>query len=141
MNKIDLNILEKKAASLFFENKKKTYNIKQIKFFLNVTIDSIYIKDLLRNLFLKKCINIDEHDKYSFNKSSVFLVGIIGKRKGKLIDLQSSAELEIGRKESAGFFENDTVYYSINKKGKVNILSIKKEQIKSLLERLKLIKT
>ena len=53
MNKIDLNILEKKAASLFFENKKKTYNIKQIKFFLNVTIDSIYIKDLLRNLFLK----------------------------------------------------------------------------------------
>ena len=66
------------------------------------------------------------HDKYSFNKSSVFLVGIIGKRKGKLIDLQSSAEIEISRKESAGFFENDTVYYSINKKGKVNILSIKK---------------
>ena len=126
MNKIDLNILEKKAASLFFENKKKTYNIKQIKFFLNVTIDSIYIKDLLRNLFLKKCINISDHDKYSFNKRSVFLVGIIGKRKGKLIDLQSSAELEISRKESAGFFENDTVYYSINKKGKVNILSIKK---------------
>ena len=111
MNKIDLNILEKKAASLFFENKKKSYNIKQIKFFLNVTIDSIYIKDLLRNLFLKKCINISEHDKYSFNKSSVFLVGILGKRKGKLIDLQSSSELEISRKESAGFFENDTVYY------------------------------
>ena len=126
MNKIDLNILEKKAASLFFENKKKTYNIKQIKFFLNVTIDSIYIKDLLRNLFLKKCINISEHDKFSFNQSSVFLVGTIGKRKSKLIDLQSSAELEISRKESAGFFENDTVYYSINKKGKVNILSIKK---------------
>ena len=95
MNKIDLNILEKKAASLFFENKKKTYNIKQIKFFLNVTIDSIYIKDLLRNLFLKKCINISEHDKYSFNKNTVFLAGIIGKRKSKLIDLQSSAELEI----------------------------------------------
>ena len=126
MNKIDLNILEKKAASLFFENKKKTYNIKQIKFFLNVEIDSIYIKDLLRNLFLKKCINISEHDKYSFNKSSVFLVGTIGKRKAKLIDLQSSAELEISRKESTGFFENDTVYYSINKKGKVNVLSIKK---------------
>ena len=126
MNRIDLNILEKKAASLFFENKKKTYNIKQIKFFLNVEIDSIYIKDLLRNLFLKKCINISEHDKYSFNKSSVFLVGTIGKRKAKLIDLQSSAELEISRKESTGFFENDTVYYSINKKGKVNVLSIKK---------------
>ena len=126
MNKIDLNILEKKVASLFFENKKKTYNIKQIKFFLNVEIDSIYIKDLLRNLFLKKCINISKHDKYSFNKSSVFLVGTIGKRKAKLIDLQSSAELEISRKESTGFFENDTVYYSINKKGKVNILSIKK---------------
>ena len=126
MNKIDLNILEKKVASLFFENKKKTYNIKQIKFFLNVTIDSIYIKDLLRNLFLKKCINISEHDKYGFNKNTVFLAGIIGKRKGKLIDLQSSAELEISRKESAGFFENDTVYYSINKKGKVNVLSIKK---------------
>ena len=125
MNNIDLNILEKKAASLFFENKKKTYNIKQIKFFLNVKIDSIYIKDLLRNLFHKKCINITEHDKYSFNKSSVFLVGIIGKRKGKLIDLQSSSELEISRKESVGFFENDKVYYSINKKGKVNILSIK----------------
>ena len=53
MNRIDLNILEKKVACLFFENKKKTYNIKQIKFFLNVKIDSIYIKDLLRNLFLK----------------------------------------------------------------------------------------
>ena len=85
MNKIDLNILEKKVASLFFENKKKTYNIKQIKFFLNVDIDSIYIKDLLRNLYIKKCINISEHDKYSFNKNSVFLVGIIGKRKSMLI--------------------------------------------------------
>ena len=126
MNRIDLNILEKKAARLFFENKKKTYNIKQIKFFLNVKIDSIYIKDLLRNLLLKKCINIKEHDKYSFNKSLVFLVGIIGKRKIKLIDLESSAELDISRKESAGFFENDEVYYSINKKGKVNILSVKK---------------
>ena len=81
---------------------------------------------MLRNLYIKKCINISEHDKYSFNKNLVFLVGIIGKRKGKLIDLQSSAELEISRKESAGFFVNDTVYYSINKKGKVNILSIKK---------------
>ncbi len=126
MNRIDLNILEKKAARLFLENKKKTYNIKQIKFFLNVKIDSIYIKDLLRNLFLKNCININEHDKYSFNKSLVFLVGIIGKRKIKLIDLESSAELDISRKESAGFFENDEVYYSINKKGKVNILSVKK---------------
>ena len=79
----------------------------------------------MRNLFLKKCINITEHDKYSFNKNSVFLVGIIGKRKSKLIDLQSSAELDISRKEGSGFFEKDTVYYSINKKGKVNILSIK----------------
>ena len=113
-------------ARLFFENKKKTYNIKQIKFFLDVKIDSIYIKDLLRNLFKKKCININEHDKYSFNKNLVFLVGIIGKRKIKLIDLESSAELDISRKESAGFFENDEVYYSINKKGKVNILSVKK---------------
>ena len=104
MNKIDLNILEKKVASLFFENKKKTYNIKQIKFFLNVEIDSIYIKDLLRNLFLNKCININEHDKYTFNKSLVFFIGIIGKRKDKLIDLQSSAELEINTKESVGFF-------------------------------------
>ena len=68
MNKINLNILEKKAARLFFENKKKTFNIKQVKFFLNVKIDSIYIKDLLKNLFLKKCINIKEHDKYSFRK-------------------------------------------------------------------------
>ena len=126
MNRIDLNILEKKAAELFFENKKKTYNIKQIKFFLNVKIDTIYIKDLLRNLFLKKCINIDEQDKYSFNKSSVFLVGTIGKRKNKLIDLVSSDEIEISRKESAGFFENDQVYYFINKKGKVKILSVKK---------------
>ena len=126
MNRIDLNILEKKAARLFFENKKKTYNIKQIKFFLNVKIDSIYIKDLLRNLFLKKCINITEHDKYNFNKSLVFLVGIIGKRKSKLIDSATSTELDISRKESAGFFEDDEVYYSINKKGKVNILSVKK---------------
>ena len=126
MNRIDLNILEKKAAGLFFKNKKKTYNIKQIKFFLNVKIDTIYIKDLLRNLFIKKCINIDEHDKYSFNKSSVFLVGSIGKRKNKLIDLVSSDEIEISRKESAGFFENDQVYYFINKKGKVKILSVKK---------------
>ena len=58
MNKIDLNILEKKAASLFFENKKKTFNIKQILFFLNVKIDSVYIKEILRNLHAKKCIII-----------------------------------------------------------------------------------
>ena len=89
MNKINLNILEKKAALLFFENKKKIFNIKQVKFFLNVKIDSIYIKDLLKNLFLKKCINIKEHDKYSFRKESVFLTGIIGKRKRKLIDFES----------------------------------------------------
>ena len=93
---------------------------------MSLDFENLFLGRPSRNLFLKKCINISEHDKYSFNKSSVFLVGIIGKRKGKLIDLQSSAELEISRKESAGFFENDTVYYSINKKGKVNILSIKK---------------
>ena len=125
MNKINLNILEKKAARLFFENKKKTFNIKQVKFFLNVKIDSIYIKDLLKNLFLKKCINIKEHDKYSFRKESVFLTGIIGKRKRKLIDFESSAELDVNRKETEGFFENDKVYYFINKKGNINILSIK----------------
>ena len=50
-----------------------------------------------------------------------------------MIDLQSSAELEISRKESAGFFENDTVYYSINKKGKVNILSIRKRTDQKLV--------
>ena len=125
MNKINLNILEKKAARLFFENKKKTFNIKQVKFFLNVKIDSIYVKDLLKSLFLKKCINITEHDKYSFRKESVFLIGIIGKRKRKLIDIESSAELDVNRKETEGFFENDKVYYFINKKGKINILSIK----------------
>ena len=125
MNKINLNILEKKAARLFFENRKKTFNIKQVTFYLNVKIDSIYIKDLLKNLFLKKCINITEHDKYSFRKESVFLIGIIGKRKRKLIDIESSAELDVNRKETEGFFENDKVYYFINKKGKINILSIK----------------
>ena len=96
MNKINLNILEKKAARLFFENKKKTFNIKQVKFFLNVKIDSIYIKDLLKNLFLKKCINIKEHDKYSFRKESVFLTGIIGKRKRKIIDFETYEKLHNG---------------------------------------------
>ena len=124
MNKIDLNILEKKAASLFFKNKKKTFNIKQILFFLNVKIDSVYIKEILRNLHSKKCIIIKDFDKYSYNNNSKFFKGIVARRRRKIIDTLSSEELDADKKELLGFFEKDTIYYSINKKGRLNILSI-----------------
>ena len=105
MNKIDLNILEKKAASLFFKNKKKTFNIKQILFFLNVKIDSVYIKDVLRNLHSKKCIIIKDFDKYSYNNNSKFFKGTVARRRRKIIDTLSSEELDADKKELLGFFE------------------------------------
>ena len=48
MFKINTDILEKKITFLFFENPKKTFNLKQIKYFIGTKIEE---RDLMKILF------------------------------------------------------------------------------------------
>ena len=92
MRKIVPEILSKKILSLFVENKKKTYNIKQIRFFLDYIIDFKVLKNILYD-FVKygHIINIG-NDKFKFNPSLNLLKGRIDRR--LLIDIDTGIEFK-----------------------------------------------
>ena len=121
MRKIVPEILSKKILSLFVENKKKKYNIKQIRFFLDYIIDFKVLKNILYD-FVKygHIINIG-NDKFKFNPSLNLLKGRIERR--LLIDIDTGIEFKPKRRELRGLFDKEIVYYYIDKKSNVKIFS------------------
>ncbi len=68
MQRINLEILERKITFLFFENPKKTYNLKQIKYFVGAKIEERDLLKILHSISRKNYIKQHGRGKFSFNK-------------------------------------------------------------------------
>ena len=129
MKRIIPEILTKKILHLFFENKKKTFNLKQIKFFIGNFLDIKLLKPILYEFVKYGYLSNSGKDKFRLSKSFNFLKGRINKR--ALIDLETGIEFKPRRSELKGLFDGELVYYYINKREKIRILTFyNREQIK-----------
>ena len=129
MKRIIPEILTKKILHLFFENKKKTFNLKQIKFFIGNVLDIKLLKPILYEFVKYGYLSNAGNDKFRLSKSFKFLKGRINKR--ALIDLETGIEFKPRRSELKGLFEGELVYYYINKREQIRILTFyNREQIK-----------
>jgi len=129
MKKIIPEILTKKILHLFFENRKKTFNLKQIKFFIGNVLDIRLLKPILYEFVKYGYLSNAGNDKFRLCKSFKFLKGRINKR--VLIDLETGIEFKPRRSELRGLFEGELVYYYINKRDQIRVLTFyNREQIK-----------
>ncbi len=129
MKRIIPEILTKKILHLFFENRKKTFNLKQIKFFIGNVLDIKLLKPILYEFVKYGYLSNAGNDKFRLSKSFKFLKGRINKR--SLIDLETGIEFKPRRSELKGLFEGELVYYYINKREQIRILTFyNREQIK-----------
>ena len=129
MKRIIPEILTKKILHLFFENRNKTFNLKQIKFFIGNVLDIKLIKPILYEFVKHGYLSNAGNDKFRLSKSFKFLKGRINKR--VVIDLESGIEFKPRRSELKGLFEGELVYYYINKKEQIRVLTFyNREQIK-----------
>ena len=130
MQKINSEILERKITFLFFENPKRTFNVKQIKYFIGAKINDQEFFKILFSIARKGYIVDGGRGKYIYNKNKKYLVGKITRRVKLLIDLDTSTEFKISKKEKAGLLQDDLVYYWIDKKSKIRIASLKYRELK-----------
>ena len=72
MQDLNLEILERKITYLFFENIKRTFNIKQIKYFVGAKIDDRPLYKILNSICRNDYIKEIGRGKYSFNKNKKF---------------------------------------------------------------------
>ena len=129
MKRIIPEILTKKILHLFFENRKKTFNLKQIKFFIGNVLDIKLLKPILYEFVKYGYLSNAGNDKFRLSKSFKFLKGRINKR--VVIDLETGIEFKPRRSELKGLFEGELVYYYINKREQIRILTFyNREQIK-----------
>ena len=129
MKKIIPEILTKKILHLFFENKRKTFNLKQINFFIGNVLDIKFLKSILYEFVKYGFLSNTGNDKFRLSKTFRFLKGRISKR--KVIDLETGLEFKPRRSELKGLFEGELVYYFINKREQIRILSFyNREEIK-----------
>ena len=129
MQRINLEILERKITFLFFENPKKTYNLKQIKYFVGAKIEERDLLKIIHSISRKNYIKEFGRGKFSFNKNKLYKTGKVLRRKKKIVDLESSVEFKITKSQKTGLFPNDIVYYLIDKKERVNIASLKHREL------------
>ena len=129
MQKINSEILERKITFLFFENPKKTFNLKQIRYFIGVKINDRDLMSMLFSILRKDYIKEFGRGKYTYNKNKKFLVGVIKKRVKTLVDIETSTEFKLTKSEKTGFLEGDLVYYWIDKKRRIRIASLKSREL------------
>ena len=67
MRKIIPEIFTKKLLSLFVENKKKTYNLKQVRFFINSVVDIKTLRIILYDFVKRNYLVNTGNDKFKFN--------------------------------------------------------------------------
>ena len=129
MKKIIPEILTKKILHLFFKNKRKTFNLKQINFFIGNVLDIKFLKSILYEFVKYGFLSNTGNDKFRLSKTFRFLKGRISKR--KVIDLETGLEFKPRRSELKGLFEGELVYYFINKREQIRILTFyNREEIK-----------
>ena len=129
MLKINSEILERKLTFLFFENPKKTYNLKQIKYFVGAKMEERDLLKILYSISRKNYINEYGRGKFSFNKNKQYKTGKVLRRKKKIVDLESSTEYKLTKSQKTGLFPNDIVYYLIDKRDRVNVASLKHREL------------
>ena len=129
MQRINLEILERKIAFLFFENPKRTYNIKQIKYFVGANIDDRDLYKILYSISRKDYIKELGRGKFSFNKNKRYKTGKVLRRKKKIVDLESSIEFKLTKSQKTGLFPDDIVYYLIDRRDRVQIASLKHREL------------
>ena len=67
MRKIIPEIFTKKLLSLFVENKKKTYNLKQVRFFINSVVDIKTLRIILYDFVKRNYLVNTGNDKFKYN--------------------------------------------------------------------------
>ena len=130
MQRIIRDILDKKITFMFFENRKKTYNIKQIKHFFSVKIDERELYKTLYDISRKGYIKELGRGRFSFNKNRTYQIGKILRGKKKIIDLETSYEYKLPKSQKTGLFPDDIVYYHFDKRERVKIASLKQRELK-----------
>ena len=130
MQRISREILDKKIKFMFFENRKKTYNIKQIKHFVSVKIDERELYKALYDISRKGYIKELGRGRFSFNKNRNYQTGKVLRGKRKIIDLKTSYEYKLSKSQKTGLFHDDIVYYHFDKRERVKIASLKQREVK-----------
>ena len=130
MQRISREILDKKITFMFFENRKKTYNFKQIKHFISVKIDERELYKTLYDISRKGYIKELGRGRFSFNKNRTYHTGKILRGKKKIIDLETSYEYKLPKSQKTGLFPDDIVYYHFDKRERVKIASLKQREVK-----------
>ena len=115
---------------MFFENRKKTYNIKQIKHFVSVKIDERELYKALYDISRKGYIKELGRGRFSFNKNRNYQTGKVLRGKRKIIDLKTSYEYKLSKSQKTGLFPDDIVYYHFDKRERVKIASLKQRELK-----------
>ena len=119
MRKIIPEIFTKKLLSLFVENKKKTYNLKQVRFFINSVVDIKTLRIILYDFVKRNYLVNTGNDKFKYNLKFKLLKGRIEKR--SLVDIETGVEFKPRRSELRGIFDREIVYYFIDKRSNVRI--------------------
>ena len=126
MRKIIPEIFTKKLLFLFVENRKKTFNLKQIRYYLNSVIDIKNLKNILYDFVKRGYLISSGNDKFIFNRNLDLLVARTKKR--NIIDLETGVEFKPRRRELKGVFDNELVYYFIDRKSNVRIFCHKNRE-------------
>mgnify|MGYP001299595929 FL=1 len=126
MRKIIPEIFTKKLLFLFIENRKKTFNLKQIRYYLNSVIDIKNLKNILYDFVKRGYLISSGNDKFIFNRNLDLLVARIKKR--NIVDLETGVEFKPRRRELKGVFDNELVYYFIDRKSNVRIFCHKNRE-------------
>ena len=126
MRKIIPEIFTKKLLFLFVENRKKTFNLKQIRYYLNSVIDIKNLKNILYDFVKQGYLISSGNDKFIFNRNLDLLVARTKKR--NIIDLETGVEFKPRRRELKGVFDNELVYYFIDRKSNVRIFCHKNRE-------------
>ena len=130
MKKINLEILEKKIVFIFFQNPKKTFNSKQLKAFIGFKINESDFFKIMNSICRENYIINLGRGKYKFDSRRKYFTGKIVNKKRGLIDLETSTEFKITKREKPGLFDDDIVYYWIDRRNKIRIASLKIRELK-----------
>ena len=104
MRKIIPEIFTKKLLSLFVENKKKTFNLKQVRFFINSVVDIKTLKIILYDFVKRDYLVNTGNDKFKYNLKFKFKRRI---EKRNVVDIETGVEFKPRRSELKGIFDNE----------------------------------
>ena len=119
-----------KNCIYIFSESKKIFNSKQLKAFIGFKINESDFLKLMNSVSRENYIINLGRGKYKFDSRRKYLTGKIINKKRALIDLETSTEFKITKREKLGLFDDDIVYYWIDRRHKIRIASLKTRELK-----------